>query len=318
MKRLVLFFLLSLVQLAAYSQNSYKLVEKSAKEKPSWMTNGNTYGAFFIQANKVATLEDAQNSVMTSLMNQIASSISVQVIGEVVKDIDWTVVDLDGKTQDQYIETIRNNTTVKISKMPALQGFSITKANIYWERYINKKTKETCYDYYMLYPFSPEELQELIDEYNAQEEAINDKINKYREDLEGIDDIDVLLEYVSQMNRMKKEMVDDKEKCDKLTEIIKLYEKTIKNIYIEVVENYNENNKGTLVVQLKHDDKIMKTKSLPQLKGICARDFSKKHSGNQITITFNTFDCYEQDDNYVEVRFTFGKVKLNNKINIKL
>ena len=59
--------------------------------------------------------------------------------------------------------------------MPALQGFSITKANIYWERYINKKTKETCYDYYMLYPFSPEELQELIDEYNAQEEAINDE-----------------------------------------------------------------------------------------------------------------------------------------------
>ena len=69
---------------------------------------------------------------------------------------------------------------------------------------------------------------------------------------------------------------------------------------------------------LKHDEKIMKTKSLPQMKGACARDFSRKHDGSKILITFNTFDCYEQDDNYVEVRFTFGKRKLMKKILINL
>ena len=202
--------------------------------------------------------------------------------------------------------------------MPALQGISLTKANIYWERYVDKKTKETCYDYYMLYPFSTFELQELIDAYNANEKAINDKIDNYRTVLESIDNIDVLVENISQMERMKKELADDKERCNRLNEIIRLYEKIVKNIYVEVVENYNSNNTGTLVLQLKYDERIMKTQTLPSLKGVCARDFTKKHDDNKIVITFNTYDCYEQDDNYVEVRFSFGKARLNNKICIKL
>ena len=94
--------------------------------------------------------------------------------------------------------------------------------------------------------------------------------------------------------------------------------KMLKNIYVEVLENTNSNNIGTLVVQLKCDGKVMKTKSLPTPKGICARDFTKKHDGDKIIVSFNTYDCYEQDDNYVELRFSFGKAKLNSKININL
>ena len=48
------------------------------------------------------------------------------------------------------------------------------------------------------------------------------------------------------------------------------------------------------------------------------RDFTKKHEGDKIIVSFNTYDCYEQDDNYVELRFSFGKAKLNSKININL
>ena len=120
------------------------------------------------------------------------------------------------------------------------------------------------------------------------------------------------------MERMKQELADDPDKCNKLKDIIKLYEQTLKNIYVEVIENYNVDNKGILLIQLKHDEKVMKTKSLPQLRSACARDFSKKHNGSKMILTFNTFDCYEQDDNYVEVRFTFGKTKLIKKININL
>lgn len=315
MKKSVVVFLFLLLPLFGIAQKDYKLIEQSPKEKPAWLTNGKTQGAFLIQVNKMATLEDAQNGVMTSLMNQVASSISVQVVGEIVKDIDWTVVDLAGKTKEQYIETIKNNTTVKISKMPALQGFSITKAEVYWERYMHKKTKEYCYDYYMLYPFSNYELQELIEAYNAEQEAINNKIDDFRNILDEIESVDVMLENIKEMKTMMAEYAgEDVSKYNKLKSNVSLYESMINNIYIDVVENKN----GKLLIQLKHDEKVLKTKSLPQLKGNCARDFSKKHCGNKIEITFNTFDCYEQDDNYVEIKFTFGKKRVVNKVHIKL
>ena len=307
--------LLTVLPLIGFAQKDYKLVEQSPKNKPSWLTNGNTFGAFLIQANKVATLEEAQNNVMASLMSQVASSIAVQVVGEIEKNIDWTVVELEGKTQEQYLEQVKNNTTLKIAKLPALQGFSITKAEVYWEKYQNKKTKEYSYDYYMLYPFSSYELEELIAEYNAQEKAVNDKIDNFRNVLDEIENVDVMLENINEMKSMIKEYgEEDAVKYNKLKNNISLYENLIANIYIEVLENAN----GKLVVQLKHDEKVLKTKSLPQLKGNCARDFTKKHNGTLIEIGFNTFDCYEQDDNYVEIKFNFGKKRVVNKVLINL
>lgn len=314
MKKNLFILLLTVLPLFAFAQKEYKLVEQSPKKKPSWLTNGNTLGAFLIQANKVATLEEAQNNVMTSLMSQVASSIAVQVVGEIEQNIDWTVVELEGKTQEQYLEQVKNNTTLRIVKMPALQGFSITKAEVYWEKYQNKKTKEYCYDYYMLYPFSSYELEELIAEYNAQEKAINDKIDNFRNILDEMENVDVMLENINEMKSMAKEYEDDAVKCNKLKNNIFLYENLIANIYIDVLENEN----GKLLIQLKHDEKVLKTKSLPQLKGNCARDFTKKHNGNLIEIGFNTFDCYEQDDNYVEIKFNFGKKRVVNKVLINL
>ena len=315
MKKNLIILLLTVLPLIGFAQKEYKLVEQSPKNKPSWLTNGNTFGAFLIQANKVATLEEAQNNVMASLMSQVASSIAVQVVGEIEKNIDWTVVELEGKTREQYLEQVKNNTTLKIAKLPALQGFSITKAEIYWEKYQHKKTKEYCYDYYILYPFSSYELEELIAEYNAQEKAINDKIDNFRTSLEDIESVDAMLENINEMKSMFKEYgEEDAAKYNKLKNNISLYENLISNIYIDVLENAN----GKLVVQLKYDEKILKTKSLPQLKGNCARDFTKKHNGNVIEIGFNTFDCYEQDDNYVEIKFNFGKKRVVNKVLINL
>ena len=319
MMRKTLMFILAFLPVIAIAQKDYKLVEQSSKEKPAWLSEGTHKGYFMVQANKVATLDEAKSNATLSLLNDIASSISVIVVGETVKDIVWEEVELNGQTQEQFIETIKTNTTTKISKIPALQGISIDlKGEIYWERYINKKTKESCYDYYILYPFSQFELEELVDAYNAQEKAINDKIESYRTALDKTDNIDAMLENISQMKAMKEEHKDEYAKVSKLETIIALYEKTIKDIYIEIVDNYNKNNKGTLVIQLKHGEKVMKTKSLPKLGSECARDFNKRLDGDKIVITFNTFDCYEQDDNYVDVRFTFGKRKLVKKISINM
>lgn len=313
MRNRYLFILLLLLPLFTCSQN-YKLVDQSSKSKPKWMTDGSYPETYFIQANKVATLEEGQNNVMTTLLNQIASAVAVQVTGETKNIIDWTTVDLGGMTRDEYVQKVETNTSVKIAKMPALQGVSLSKAEIYWEKYTDKKTKETYYDYYILYPFSTFELQQLIDSYNAQEKALNDKIDDFRNQLDGIDDVSKLLTNIDDMKLLMKEIGEDDFKYARLSNVVKQYEQFVDNIDIHVVEN----KKDVLIIQLVNDDVVMKTSSLPKLRGECARDFSTKHIGNRVEITFNTFDCYEQDDNYVEVRFNIGKKRLVKKIRINL
>lgn len=308
MKKIVIILLL-ILPFVGISQKNFKLVEQSAKEKPNWIYS-NQFDSYMIQANKTTSIEEAQSIVMSSLLDKIASSVAVVVTSESTKETDWTVIN----DRDSYMESVKASTTLRVAKMPALQGISLSKAEVYWERYIDKKTKESFYDYYILYPFSQFELQELIDEYNAQQKAYDDKIESYKNSLPEETDIDNLLNDISEMKTLLKEFDEADSKYGKLKNVISLYEKTISNIFIDVVENVN----GKLVIQLKYDEKVMETKSLPKLKSECARDFSKKHNGDKIELTFNTFDCYEQDDNYVEIRFDFGKKRLVKRINIKL
>lgn len=311
MRKKLLVLILFFLPFVSLAQKDFKLVEKSANEKPNWASSSDPY--LFV-AYKAETIEDAKTEVLISLKNQIASSIATIISSEVVMKDEEIVVG----SESEYRQQTERVTKAQIAKMPALQGIDLSKANIYWERYVNKKTKESCYDYYILYPFTQYDLQELIDIYDAQEKAVNDKIDGYRNSLEEIDDIDVMLENISQMKAMKVEHQDNSVRVSKLENIIVLYENAIKGIYVEVLENSNSNDRGTIVIQLMHGEKVMKTKSLPQLRSECARDFNRRHSGCQVVVTFNTFDCYEQDDNYVEIRYSLGKKKIIHKVNISM
>lgn len=156
-------FLSAFMPLLVFSQNKFVLVEQNPAEKPSWMIKGKPAGYLTVQANHVASLEEAQKSVMTSLLNDIASSVAVQITAKTDVNVDWNI----GDGQDSYSENIQNTTTTEIAEMPAIKGISLSKAEVYWEKYYNKKTKETYYDYYILYPFSSYDLDKLIEEYNA-------------------------------------------------------------------------------------------------------------------------------------------------------
>lgn len=292
------------------AQKDYKLIETSAKSKPSWLSEGNTQGYFMVQANKMSTIEEAQNAVMNSLLNQIASSVAVVVSGEVSTDVSWMTDD----EKDVFTQNIQSSTVTKIARIPALQGISISKAEVYWELYQHRKTKEKLYDYYILYPFSPFELESLIESYNAMEEKIDKKIDEYENQLDKSNNLSDILDNVDEMKMMLNTLDDGDFKYYKLKKVIKQYANFINNVNVAVIEN----NKDVVVIQLKYHDRILETSLLPRVTGDCARDFEIKHDGANIEIHQNTFDCYEQDDNYITVRFNLRDKKIVKKIYINL
>ena len=258
--------LLFLLPMNLCAQTKFKLEEQSSKSRPDWLTDNNYKGAFMVQANGMASIEDAQNAVMTSLLNQIASSVAVEVTGETVSDVNW----LTDNDKDVFSQNIQSSTITRIAKMPALQGISITKAQVYWEYYVNKKTNESYYDYYILYPFSMLELEELIDAYNKHEKKINDKIDGIENQLNGIEEISVALKNIDEMKLMMQGMDNGDLKYYRLKNVLKQYNKFIDDIHVEVIEN----NKDLIVLQLRYDERCLKATSLPKVTGDCARDFN--------------------------------------------
>lgn len=148
-----LLLLMLLLPLLSFAQNDFKLEEQNPKEKPNWVTESNVRDVLMVQANRMPTLKEAENAAMTSLRENIASSIAVKVTGKT--DTTKEEKTKDGKSV--YSENIQSTTSVEIAEMPA---------QIYWERYYNKKTKESYYDYYILYPLTSQDLAKMIDDYN--------------------------------------------------------------------------------------------------------------------------------------------------------
>lgn len=157
-----LLLLMLLLPLLSFAQNDFKLAEQNPKEKPNWVTESNVRDVLMVQANRMPTLKEAEDAAMTSLRENIASSIAVKVTGKTDTTKEEEIK--DGKSV--YSENIQSTTSVEIAEMPALQGISLSKAQIYWERYYNKKTKESYYDYYILYPLTTQDLSKMIDDYN--------------------------------------------------------------------------------------------------------------------------------------------------------
>ena len=312
MKKNILIWLIAVLPILGMAQNDYKLVEQSAKKKPEWCNFNSSRSYIFVKVEKAATIEEASAKAMNELLRKIAAAVAVQT--EASDKSTMVYREKDGKVE--YEDNIESVIETKFAKLPALHGITLSKADIYWERFIEKKTKETSYDYYVLYPFTEIDLREITEAYEEQEKALNDKINGYRDNLKYINDVDVLMENINEMKSMIKEMGESDVKSNALKDIISLYENVINNMYIEVLDN----NKDGMLIQLKHNDKVMKTKSLPQVKSDngCTRDFSVKHNGNNVKITYNTFDCYEQDDNYVEIKFTFAKKRIVKKVLVNL
>lgn len=105
-----LLVLLLLFPLLAFSHRDLKLVDQSQSQRPSWLTSGNNRDAFMVQVNRMASLQDAQDAAMASLLENIASLVAVNVSGETVQDVDWTIA---GKN-DAYNEKIQKKTVTEI------------------------------------------------------------------------------------------------------------------------------------------------------------------------------------------------------------
>lgn len=302
MKKNLIIFILSFMPLLVMAQKEYKLVEQSAKERPNWVSSSDPY--LFIEY-KAVSLDTAKMIILGKLKNQIASSVATEICSTIV---------IDEEDDGEYRRRVKSVVEAKVPKMPVLQGVDLNKADIYWERYYNKKTKEYSYDYYVLYPFTLIDLQELMDAYNAYEKAVDDKIENFRKSLDNIDDVETLMENDSQMRAMKEEFKDDQTRVSQLNHTIEMYEQTIKDVHVKILES----NRNTIVMQLMHGERVMKTKSTPKFRSGCAKDFASRHEGDKIVVTFDDFECYEQDDNYVEVWFRFGKVSLKEKVRINM
>ena len=308
MKRILIIALALILPLCSCAQKKgFKLVEKSG-QKPEWVSQGSVKGYIIVQSNK-ATLDEAKSDAMQKVRAEIAESVATNVQRTINSYTQRTIEDGNSTTNS----TVSMESTTKIAKMPAIQGVSITKAETYNEIYRHKKSGETYCVLYVKYPFSQFDLVELVTAYEKYEKETNDKINRYEEGLNKISSVEEIDASITALGGLVKELGDDP-RIERINSIANRYMKVYDNISIEIVENSPKK----LVVRLVYNGNTVTTSQMPRVMSNCADKFNTKNEGDKIVVNYSSDYCYEQDDNYLELRFKFGSKYVKNKAFIKL
>lgn len=309
MRRLLIIALAIILPSCAVAQRKgFKMAESNPAEKPAWVTANERMDYIYVKGQEGATLADAKGLAMKGVVDEISQSVAVKVEGEIIDNSVMTINGNNSDFQEQYI----NNTKTKLAKMPALQGIAIQKADVYYERYYNKKSGEEYYVVYLRYPFSEFERRDLIDAYNAQEKAINDKIEQLKDEVETVSSIEDINKNIASLSGLTKELGDDDSRIHKINTIIGLYNEVCKSIIVEVVEN----RPAHMAVRLVYKDRQITTSQKPVVKSDCAMDFDVKYVNGICNVNFDSSYCYPQDEPVVKITFKAGNSKFSKDIRI--
>lgn len=304
MRKLLVIAMALMLPLCTMAQKKgFKLVEKSGP-KPEWVGKGSIQGFIIVQSDK-PTLDEVKADAMQKVRAEIASSVATNVMRTVNSYTQKTVEDGNSTTN----ATLSIESTSKIAKMPAIQGVSMTKAETYHELFKNKKTGEQYYNMYVKYPFSQFDLVELVTAYEKHEKEIDDKIAGYEAGLSTVGSVEQVDDAITALGALAKEVGTDDSRYFTIEGITNRYIGIYDNIIVDIVDSSS----ARLTLKLVYNGNTITTSQKPRVSSNCATQFNVKNDGDNIVINYNSEYCYDQDDNYVEVRFRFGSKYVKEK-----
>lgn len=309
MRKILVIAMALMLPICAFAQKKgFKLIEKSGP-KPEWVGKGSVSGYIIVQSSEKTTLEEAKADAMQMVRTEMAGSVATNV----TRTVDgYTQKKVDG-TSSSTNATLTIESKSTIAKMPAIQGVSITKAETYQELYKNRKTGETYYVLYVKYPFSQFDLVELVTTYEKHEQEVDDKIAGYEEGLDNIENVEQIDAALLALKALSGEVGPDDSRYFTIDGIKKRYEKIYDNIIIDVVNKSS----SKVTVRLVYNGKTIATSQKPRTSSNCATQFNVKTEGENMVVYFDSEYCYDQDDNYVEVRFKLGPKYVKERIFFK-
>lgn len=301
--------LLTATTLSATQSSKLKMVDSSEKSAPDWINN--LERGYIISSASEINLEGAKQSVIVGVKQQIAQSIVSNVSVEYFYESSTLET---SNTNPAFIERTEEVIKSTTDKIPYLQSISLSKVSeFYWEHYYDKKSGETRFDYYIKYPFSDEELDALVAEFNAKQEQLNATIDYMRAELERYTQIEDIAKNMGILRALVPEFAKGDYRIKVVDELVNAYRDQYKYISVEEIES----GENRVVLQPFVSGRALRTSQVPTHKSNCADRITKSVQDGVIEVTYDDYVCRAGDDNWIDVTFKFGTYFVISKIYIR-
>lgn len=314
MRKFYTYFLSALVLAiaAAFSASAqkkeFKVEESSARNMPEWVNS--VERDFLIATASGGDIEEAKAAVIENVKKQIAQSIATRIVSE----SSLTTSAYQSGSDFSKTQNLESSILSRTVKLPFIGEISLSKAaDYYWERRYYRSTGRYEYFYAVKYPFSEFEMKKLVMEYQEHDRGLNEKIADYQAGIDFVTSIEEISETLNSLRAFQDEFDVQDPRFNQVQSIANQY----LQLYDQITIDWFQEKKGVAVVSLSLAGRSISTSQRPQIKSNCASQISSSYEGNTLVIKYNDEYCYEDDQNWIEVRFRAGNKYISGKIYFK-
>lgn len=300
---------LSLVGCVVTAYCQTKVVESSAKKAPKWL--GATAQDFIITSAIKPDLESAKNQCLDNVKIHIIDAVAQNVRFSTTSTIDQSSGN-EGITD--FSDKFASELKTQAANVPYIRGTSLSKvADSYWEKRIDKKTKQESYLYTIKYPFPSVELKKLVYEFEKQDKEMYDKYLDLEQQLSKVTSVEQISRNIAALNPLINYFFDDVRK-GAAKSLQGAYNKLFDGITIE--ELSSKPGEARLAFML--EGRTITTSQRPTIKSECATNIAYKYQDNQYVVTYDNEYCDKDKLNQISLSFRIYNRPITHKINFKV
>lgn len=301
-----LFYIFLFIPLFAFSQG--RVEESSHKDKPEWIDIKSK--DYIIISEQSTDLETVKNKTVARLQSIIMDSIAQNILEDSTIKSNLYFNE-KSKTSINY----KNYITSKICNEQFITSISNLKfPDYYWEKFYNRKSKSYYYEYHIKYILQTNDINTTKDEFKVNEKKITETLRLYENRLNNIPSVEFIDNSLKYLDTFKREFQQEDKRYSIVNQLITNYKELYKKIDIDILKN----SIGTLNICLLINNKVISYSKNPEISSNCANQFNSKQINKVLYIDFDFFNCNVDENNWIELKYTFGTEIVSKKINIKV
>ncbi len=292
---------------AAGVQAETKVLERSAKKAPEWISTASEgYIVSAVEAPSIAEARTrAEQDIAAQMVMAVARNVSASYSNESSEVVNNSGID----SRDSYSSTV----AVQGANLPFLKGISLSKAeDIYWVKVRDKATKAEYYQYYVKYPFYRVEQQALIAEFEQYDAGKEAELAALEAEIDTVDSVDAIKGAIGRLEALQSYFFD-KVRSARVKALITRYRELTKSVGMSAAFADNR----TLVVSFSLLDHPFKVYGTLKASSNCATDVQVIPSQGAYKVTFDSEYCLDDEENYIEVSTRVDGRKFAGKYSIK-
>ncbi|MCG8410224.1 MAG: hypothetical protein MI739_02950 [Bacteroidales bacterium] len=293
--------LLVLTLFVVVSCVNYKILEKSKSQKPDWVHGIETN--YLIGQGIGKNYDEAKLNALHMIKEKIVSSVAQNISFE--QNI--KVNEIRYKKAIEFLEEYTSETKSKAGGGIYLKGISLSRVtDYYWERFREEKKEQVVY--FIKYPFSPKDIQQLVDKWNEREVALSNRLDT--------------LKFIKNNYYTIDEIVTDIEELQYLSDIFVDERKAWADIAIKKLQNKlqaikivsNTDSLGYFSYSLMLENHLIKTSRVPVVESNCAEIIKIDKQGKYNDIEYNYNNCEPDEKNYLDINYPINEIRLSKRV----